>query len=977
MDDSFERDVRTLAQRISEAGASERTRVYRMTWWTDRLLDWAMSHPEFRTQLFRFVDVFPACTDDEDVVRHLEEYFSDVDLPTALDLGLEAAEHVPFGAKLGASVTRRNIKRMAKQFIAGESPEAALPRLRELWRSGEASTVDLLGEKTVTEEEAEGYAARVHELLDALARDSTQWPPDPHLERDPWGDVARVNVSVKPTALAPLFAPLTLRAGIAQAFERMRSICEHAADVGAAVYLDMEHYDVKDLTLELVRRLGEAFPSHPQLGCVVQAYLKDALNDLEQITDWSAKTLKTPLNVRLVKGAYWDYETIVAEAHGWPCPVFETKGRTDASYERCTSFLIENAGRVRPAFATHNLRSIAYAITASRAAGLHDTAFEIQLLYGMAEPIHAALRRLGLRVRAYAPVGALVPGMAYLVRRLLENTANESFLRQSFAEGRDLDELIAAPDERAPLPEHPKASFVNEPVAEFRSPAVRARFGIAVRAAANESFDAPIVIDGKRITSPDEMPSVDPAEPTRVVCRAARATHAHADQAIEIALHAQTEWAERPASERAAIVVRAASIMRERRAELAALEVFEEGKPWAQADGDVCEAIDFCEYYAEQALRLERGASVVQVPGESNTYRFAPRGIVAVISPWNFPLAIPCGMVVAPLVAGNAVLFKPAEQSPGIGYRLLEILLEAGVPPGVLAFLPGAGEEIGAYLVEHPQVSVINFTGSKDVGLHIVERASVTPAGQRHVKRVIAEMGGKNAIVVDSDADLDVVVPAIIESAFAYAGQKCSAASRVIGVGPVFDQLVARIVRAARIVPVGPPKEMSTVVGPVIDEDAFKKVRSYQEIAHREGDVVLQRDDVPATGWFVGPTVAVTDAASRVASDEIFGPVLACVRADDFEAAIDIANAPPYALTGGVFSRSPSRIRYAAGHFRAGNLYVNRAITGAMVGRQPFGGYGLSGVGSKAGGPDYVQQFCDPRVVTENTIRQGFAPPQQ
>jgi RHH-type proline utilization regulon transcriptional repressor/proline dehydrogenase/delta 1-pyrroline-5-carboxylate dehydrogenase len=487
---------------------------------------------------------------------------------------------------------------------------------------------------------------------------------------------------------------------------------------------------------------------------------------------------------------------------------------------------------------------------------------------------------------------------------------------------------------------------------------------------------APVLIDARPVSTPGEIVSLDPSDPSRVICRAGRATTADVDRAIEIARAAQPAWAAASAEHRAGVLRRAAAIMRSHRYDLAALEVAEAGKPWAQADGDVCEAIDFCEYYAREALRLGSAMPIGQAPGESNAYTYIARGIVAVISPWNFPLAIPTGQVTAPLVCGNAVLFKPAEQTPGIAARLVEILLEAGTPPGVLAFLPGAGEEVGAYLVDHPDVSVVAFTGSKDVGLTIVERASVTHARQRQVKRVIAEMGGKNAVVVDSDADLDVAVPAIIDSAFGYAGQKCSAASRVIGVGPVFAVLVERIVGAASIVPIGPASEMGTVVGPLIDEDADKRVRRYQELAHGEGEVVLQREDVPETGWFAGPTVVVTDdAQSRIATEEIFGPLLVCMRAESVEHALHLANESPYALTGGVFSRSPSTIAHAARALRAGNVYVNRSITGAIVGRQPFGGYGLSGVGSKAGGPDYLLQFVDPRVVTENTMRQGFTPP--
>ena len=331
-------------------------------------------------------------------------------------------------------------------------------------------------------------------------------------------------------------------------------------------------------------------------------------------------------------------------------------------------------------------------------------------------------------------------------------------------------------------------------------------------------------------------------------------------------------------------------------------------------------------------------------------------------------------MVTAALVTGNCVVFKPAEQTPGIAFRLVEILLEAGVPPGALAFLPGFGD-VGAHLVRHPDVAFVVFTGSKAVGLSIIADAAAHRPGQRHVKRVIAEMGGKNAIVVDSDADLDQAVPAIITSAFTYAGQKCSAAARVIGVGPVFGPLVERLTGAAAVVPVGHPHELRTVVGPLIDEDASRRVREYQALAHTEGEVVLERHDVPGGGWYVGPTVVMTSQPrSRIATEEIFGPLLTVMRADDFDHALALANDTEYALTAGLFSRSPVRIRRAADELRAGNVYINRSITGALVGCQPFGGYGLSGVGSKAGGPDYLPQFVEPRVITENTIRQGFAP---
>jgi RHH-type proline utilization regulon transcriptional repressor/proline dehydrogenase/delta 1-pyrroline-5-carboxylate dehydrogenase len=372
---------------------------------------------------------------------------------------------------------------------------------------------------------------------------------------------------------------------------------------------------------------------------------------------------------------------------------------------------------------------------------------------------------------------------------------------------------------------------------------------------------------------------------------------------------------------------------------------------------------------------LDAGAPVQSPPGENNRLRYQARGIGVVIAPWNFPLAIPTGMVAAALVTGNAVMFKPAEQTPAVAAKLVEALTAGGLPDGVLAFLPGLGEEVGAYLVEHPDVSFVAFTGSKPVGLGIVETAAKVRPGQRHVKRVIAEMGGKNALVVDADADLDQAVPIAVGSAFGYAGQKCSACSRLIVVEEVYDQLVERLVGATRLLRVGHPREMSVDVGPLIDAEAHARVRSYVDLASGEGDVVLGDGEVPEEGHFVAPTiVAGVRPGGRLATEEIFGPVLSVFRAGSFDEALALANDTEFALTAGLVSRSPAHIRLAAAELRAGNVYINRSITGAVVGRQPFGGYGLSGVGSKAGGPDYLLQFLEPRTVSENTLRQGFAP---
>ncbi len=953
------------------------------------MLEWAMSHPSFKTQLFRFVDVFPATTDDADVLRHLDEYFEGADVPKVLDLGLDVADHVPFGKAAAAGLARRNITRVAEQFIVGSGPHDAVEGLHRLWRRGSAFTVDLLGEKTVTEAEADRYADRVQELIRVLLESTASWAPDDHLERDDQGALPRVNVSIKPTALASQYSPLTREEGLRQAKGRLRPILRQARDGGAFVHFDAEHYDVKDLTLQLFRELlDEPEFSEVEAGAVVQAYLKDSRDDLADLVAFSSSRAR-PITVRLVKGAYWDTETVVARAERWPVPVFERKEETDANYERCARLLHDHHGEVRAAFGTHNLRSLAYAVSYARSRGIPDSGYEVQLLYGMAEPIHAAVRKLGTRLRVYAPLGELVPGMSYLVRRLLENTANESFVRRRFVENQDLEDLLVAPAvDRLPVldaphrppPTDPAAPgrYDPEPLAEWRRAAVRATFSAAVDRVLDGRLGKaiPAIIDGREVLTGATIESVDPGDPSTTVAVSASCGREEAEAAVEAARRAWPVWRRTPAIRRAAVLFGAAEWMRARRHDLAALEVIEAGKPWRDADADVCEAIDFCEYYGRQMLRLDAGAPIDSPPGERNALTYKPRGIGAVIAPWNFPLAIPTGMVAAAVVTGNAVLFKPAEQTPAVAAALVEALTTAGLPPGVLAFLPGVGEEVGAHLVEHPEVSFVLFTGSKDVGLGIVESAAVHRPGQRQVKRVVAEMGGKNAIVVDADADLDQAVPLVLSSAFGYAGQKCSACSRLVVLEPVYDQMVERLVGAARELRVGHPRGMEVAVGPLIDADAHKRVRAYVELAPDEGRVVLAHDDVPPDGWFVGPTVvADVKPGGRLATEEIFGPVLSVLRAGSFDEALTLANDTDYALTAGIVSRSPAHIRRATDELRAGNVYVNRAITGAVVGRHPFGGYGMSGVGSKAGGPDYLLQFVEPRAVSENTLRQGFAPP--
>jgi len=516
------------------------------------------------------------------------------------------------------------------------------------------------------------------------------------------------------------------------------------------------------------------------------------------------------------------------------------------------------------------------------------------------------------------------------------------------------------------------AEFANEPTLELRRAAVRDALVDSLRDLdARLPLSVPVLVGGDRGRASD-FESTDPGTPSRVVAEAGRAGPSEAREAVEAAGRGFRDWGARSADERAAVLRAAAGSLRDGRKELAALQVRECAKPWGEADGDVCEAIDFLEYYARGALSLDRGQPLLQVPGERNTMRYAPRGVAAVISPWNFPLAIPAGMTAAALAAGNAVVLKPAEQSPASALMLVEALHGAGVPPEALALLPGFGEA-GAALVRDPGVHVIAFTGSSPVGLEIVRAAAEVPEGQAHVKRVVAEMGGKNCVIVDSDADIDEVVPAVVDSAFGYAGQKCSAASRVLVHEAIADTVIERLAGATAVLPVGQAERFGIEVPPVIEREAQERVLRYSKLAEEHGRLLARRDALPEEGWFCSPTVACElPEDSPVLQEEIFGPLLAVERVQSVEAACDRVDALPFALTGGLFSRSPATVEYVAERSPVGNLYVNRGITGAMVGRQPFGGNRRSGVGSKAGGPDYLLQFAEPRVVSENTMRHGL-----
>lgn len=921
-----------------------------------RLLGELMHDERLRSALFQFVDVLPQLQDAHDIAAHFRAYLQGHELsgPWRRLLSLGGQPLAAWGLKAG-------LARLARLFLVEENEASLKQAWARVSRMPADISVDAVGEAVLTEAEADAYAARNLQLLDWLVRAGVE---NPHL-------------SLKLSALTPRFEPLDPEGSWARIVPRLAPLMQKLIAVNGIVTVDMEQHDFKPLTLTLFRELVNAWPQPNWLpGMALQAYLPETAQDLPELIEF-ARQSRRRIGIRLVKGAYWDTEVALARQREWPLPVYLDKAETDAAYERLAALLLGNVEWIYPAFATHNLRSLAVVMALAEARELNKSQWEVQMLWGMAEPLAQAVAQSGAQLRLYLPSGELLTGIAYLIRRLLENTADTSILRQTYVEGMALDQLLAPPQAISGRQEESAQGFANTPLLDFSQAEVRAEFAQAI-AEVRRGLGGSIClsINDRRAEGIARIEIRNPADSGELLGRVELGGVAHAQQAVENARQALPSWRAMGFSARAALCREAARRMQHARLQLAALEVLEAGKHWIEADADVAEAIDYLRYYADEAGKLAGWHPTRQFPAERNHLVYEPCGVALVIAPWNFPLAILTGMSAAAMVTGNPVIMKPAGATPLIAYRLRDILLEAGFPPAVCQVLPARGEETGRYLVEHAGVHLVAFTGSRAAGLDILARAHQPSAGQAHVKRVICEMGGKNAIIVDRDADLDLAVPEILASAFGYQGQKCSACSRVIAVGAIHDRLTARLAEALATWDMGPPENPAHALGPLINAQAVDKARRYFGIGHEEGRLYFQGRAREGGHYFAPAIFTGILPQHRLAREEIFAPILAILRAPDFASALAIAQDSDYALTGGVFSRLPEHLQQAREQFRVGNLYLNRRITGARVGVQPFGGVRLSGAGLQAGGPDYLKQFVTSRVVSENTLRHGYVPEQ-
>jgi 1-pyrroline-5-carboxylate dehydrogenase len=509
--------------------------------------------------------------------------------------------------------------------------------------------------------------------------------------------------------------------------------------------------------------------------------------------------------------------------------------------------------------------------------------------------------------------------------------------------------------------------FTNEPFIDFSNAENRKRMEEALKKV-HSAFgqEYPMWIAGQKVITAVKKQSTNPSRPSEVIGVFQDASKEHAAQAVEAAHKYFDVWKKVPAETRAKCLFKAAQIVRERKFELNALVCYEVGKSWVEADADIAETIDFCEFYGREMLRLAEPLKLTPMRGERNYMVYIPLGVGAVIPPWNFPMAIMAGLVVASLVTGNTVVLKPAGDSPTIAAKFVDILHEAGVPKEAVQFLTGSGAVIGDVMVQHPKTRYIGFTGSKEVGLRIAELAGKTQPGQLWIKRTVLEMGGKDGIVVDEEADIDAAVEGTAQAAFGYQGQKCSACSRVIVSEKVYDTFLNKLVERTKKIKVGPSDDPNNYMGPVVSESAMKGILSYIEVGKKEGRLMTGGGRAAGDGYFVEPTIiADVDPKARLAQEEVFGPVLAVIKAKNFDHAMEIANNTEFGLTGAVYSKNPEKIRRAEEEFYVGNLYLNRKCTGAMVGAHPFGGFNMSGTDSKTGGKDYLLLFLQGKAVAE------------
>ena len=883
-------------------------------------------------------------------------------LTVLFSFALQVASFLP--PALLASVVRYMVRMMAKRFIAGESINTSHATISELRRTKRDATLDQLGELVVSAKEADEYFEKVLQLIHGLKQHI------PRGEKNKAG-ILCAHVSIKVSALSHDFRPQAFEATFAKVAPRLRRILQEAQREEVFIQVDAEHHHYRDLVLDIYSRVLLETPElkdYSQTGIVVQAYLRDGSKHLMDVVALAEKR-KLPMRIRLVKGAYWDAETIEGEAHQFIPPQFLNKEESDLHFRQLAYLALKNHEHIHLAIGSHNLQDHAFVESMRDLRFPNAPVIEHQCLHMTYEALSHGLAKMGWPTRNYMPIGNLLVGMAYLVRRIMENSSQVGVLSimRSHQKASGLTSPVEVHTGKKKGGILQFDSFITQLKSDF-APVRPLRLHLKNELASLQKeiklFGDKVSASQEEFKNNNETKVISSSRPDLVIGTYKESTNADAIKSVEAAEAAlmNSWWSKQSlALYRVSVLLRAADLMLLRRNKLSALMMYEAGKTMTEALADVDEAIDFINFYCRQEIQIQL-----------SNQKYTNRGVVAVIAPWNFPLAIPCGMTVAPLVAGNAVILKPAEQTPLIGIELYNLLVEAGVPKDILYLIQGDGEVVGAPLVSHPKTAGVVFTGSKGVGQWIYKHGGNEILSHYYhqipmQKKIITEMGGKNAIIVTNNCELDETISGILYAAFGHAGQKCSAASRVIVHNEVKDALVTRLVQAMRDLKVGEALDPSTSINPLIsqvDQERVKKAveEAKDEAIRVQGKILLDRSFEKLPGFCVGPALIELPAhqarkKESWAQREVFGPVIHIMGYDSMVEAVELFNGTEYALTGGIYSQSQDDIDFLIRFLRAGNLYVNRPNTGARVGIEPFGGFKLSGTGPKAGGQGYVEQF--------------------
>jgi RHH-type proline utilization regulon transcriptional repressor/proline dehydrogenase/delta 1-pyrroline-5-carboxylate dehydrogenase len=916
---------------------------------------------------------------DNNRARHAKKKGQERSLPRTYTYAIKIVFYLfkIIPALLLAKVIRSSVKVMAKRFIAGETIEKAEHSLKSLSLTGRDVTLDQLGELVVSESEADHYKNEVLKLINGFSL---------HVKKGELNKagINRAHVSIKVSALCSDFKPHAFDYTYQLVGPRLKEILLAAKNEDVFINIDAEHYHYRDVVFKIYKKVlleTAELQDYSSTGIVIQAYLRDGYKHLKEIIEL-AKERKLCMPVRIVKGAYWDAETVEGDAHSFNAPQFLNKEETDIHFRQIILKILESHPHLKLAVASHNFADHAFAEAAKEILYPQVGEIEHQCLHMTYEALSTALAKMGWATRNYVPVGSLLVGMAYLVRRIMENSSQVGVLtimrsHKKHTSLKSAREIHLEKIKEGKLSLDPSVSKLEDEffnVSPLRIYLDDERIWMQSELEDYVKNDLNKAYINKFACSGEMVKVLASSDPTINVGSIQFATVNDAEKALGIISksYESGEWANLKWSFRTACLVKAANIMLAKRMELSALIVYEAGKSINEALADVDEAIDFLNFYARTEAYYQKNMSDL-----------SSRGPTLVISPWNFPLAIPCGMVSSALVAGNTVILKPAEQTPLITQVLVDILHQAGIPENVLIHLPGEGETVGDFLVKDKRVSTIIFTGSKTVGMLIAEssrrRIYQNPLTKKHYPvKAITEMGGKNAVIVTQNAELDETVSGILYSAFGHAGQKCSACSRVIVHHSLKDKLAERLKAAVGDLKVGKSFSFDTTVNPIITKADQERIRNNVKEASLEaiesgGKVIVNRSEEMLDGYCVGP--AIIEVPTKKAFDrnsfsqrEIFGPVVHLIGFSTLDEAASIFNATEYALTGGIFSQSQNDIDYLLTKIECGNIYINRTITGARVAIEPFGGFKLSGTGPKAGGKHYVLALHQVNDQSKNSI---------